>query len=296
MQLVKKGSRGEAVRELQQKLNKLGYNLGTDGIFGDGCYRAVLDFQQKNGLGADGVVGNGTWSALDAKTEGDAPSSAISAEATTAIEGDQLLSKEMLAQIMPKAKQEDIDKYYIPLNEGLIKYGINTPLRVAHFLAQIAHESGSFKYSSENLNYSAQALRSVFGKYFPTSEMAEEYGRQKEKIANRVYGSRMGNGDENSGDGWRYRGRGLIQLTGKENYQNCGRSIGIDIVNNPDALASDPTSAVLAAGWFWDSKKLNRYADNDDVLTVTKRINGGTHGLDDRKAYLARAKKAFNLT
>ncbi|MEJ2593826.1 MAG: glycoside hydrolase family 19 protein [bacterium] len=196
---------------------------------------------------------------------------------------------------MPKAKSEDIDRYLKAIKIGLERYQINTPLRVAHFIAQIAHESGSFRYSSENLNYSANALRSVFGKYFKTNEEADRYARKPEKIANRVYGGRMGNGDEATGEGWKFRGRGLIQLTGKENYQKCARAIGKNIDEEPDKLASDPEAAVLAAGWFWDSRKLNDHADKDDVLTITRRINGGTHGLDDRKAYLARAKKALGL-
>ena len=296
MQLIKRGSRNDDVRKLQEALNKLGYSLDVDGIFGGGCETAVKDFQQKNGLDADGIVGGGTWRALESASGGaPAQTQTTNPEASRAIEGEELVSKEKLAEIMPKASSADLEKYFIAINEGLAKYGINTPLRIAHFIAQVAHESGSFKYSSENLNYSAKALRGVFGKYFPTDDLANEYARQKEKIANRVYGGRMGNGDEGSGDGWRFRGRGLIQLTGKENYQNCARAIGINIDEDPDQLASDPKAAVFAAGWFWDSRKLNRYADNDDVLTVTKRINGGTHGLDDRKAYLARAKRAFNI-
>lgn len=295
MELIKRGSRNEAVRQLQEKLNKLGYSLDVDGIFGGGCQTAVIDFQEKKGLGTDGMVGSGTWNAIDLALKNTTEPPSIAAESNATIEGDQLVTKDKLSQIMPKAKAQDLDKYLAAINEGLIKYSINTPLRIAHFVAQVAHESGSFKYSSENLNYGAKGLRSTFGKYFQTEELSEEYARQKEKIANRVYGNRMGNGDENSGDGWRFRGRGLIQLTGKENYRKFAKDIGIDIDKQPDKVASDPKVAVLAAAWFWDSRKLNNYADKDDVLTITKRINGGTHGLDDRKAYLERAKKAFDL-
>ncbi len=295
MELIKRGSRNDTVRQLQEKLNKLGYNLDVDGIFGGGCHNAVLDFQNKNGLGTDGIVGTGTWNAIDLVLKATTESASTATELNATIEGDQLVNKDKLARVMPKAKAADLDKYLEAINEGLTKYSINTPLRIAHFVAQVAHESGSFKYSSENLNYGAKGLRSTFGKYFKTDELAEEYARQKEKIANRVYGNRMGNGDENSGDGWRFRGRGLIQLTGKENYQKCAKDIGIDIDRQPDKLATDPKAAVFAAAWFWNSRRLNNYADKDDVLTITKRINGGTHGLDDRKAYLERAKKAFNL-
>ncbi|MCJ8273495.1 MAG: hypothetical protein MJK04_29350, partial [Psychrosphaera sp.] len=139
-----------------------------------------------------------------------------------------IFDKAKLKQIMPAARDEDIDRYLDALNTELPKYGVDTPLRMAHFIAQIAHESGSFKYKSENLNYSAKALRAVFSKYFYTDEMAERYARKPEDIANVVYANRMGNGNSVSGDGWRYRGRGLIQLTGRENYANCAEFIGMD--------------------------------------------------------------------
>jgi putative chitinase len=296
MKLVKRGSRGEDVIQLQKNLNLLGYNLDEDGIFGQGCYDAVVDFQKKQNLDADGIAGSGTWNAITAALSGEPePVAGPPAEAQKPIEGDVLITKDELGRILDKASAENIDKYYNALNKGMIKYGINTRLRMAHFIAQLAHESANFKYSSENLNYSSKALRAVFGKYFPSDDLAEEYARKPEKIANRVYGGRMSNGDESSGDGWKYRGRGLIQLTGKDNYTKCGAAIGLNLVEQPDLLADDAEAAVMAAGWFWDSRKLNNYADNDDVLTVTKRINGGTHGLDDRKAHLARAKKILNI-
>ena len=295
MKLVKRGSRGDDVTQLQQALNKLGYNLDVDGIFGKGCYDAVMDFQTKQNLGADGVAGNDTWNAINAAVSSSTPAQSPAGESQKPIEGDVLVSKEDLAKILPKATTENIDKYFEALNKGMVQYGINTPLRMAHFIAQLAHESANFRAKSENLNYSAKALRGVFGKYFPTEELAEEYARQPEKIANRVYGARMDNGDESSGEGWKFRGRGLIQLTGKANYSACGNAIGINLVEQPDVVAEDPNVAVLAAGWFWNSKKLNKYADQDDVLTVTKRINGGTHGLDDRKAHLAKAKQVLNI-
>jgi len=222
-----------------------------------------------------------------------APTPAPAAPAAST--GDQVTAAQ-LTQIMPKAKAENIAKYSPALNRQMAKYEINSPMRVAHFIAQIAHESGSFNYSSENLNYSASALRAVFGKYYPTDEAAQEHHRQPEKIANRVYANRMGNGDEASGHGWRYRGRGLIQLTGTENYTNCGKGIGLDLIGNPDQLATDADAAVAASGWFWDMRGLNAYADKDDVLTITKRINGGTNGLDDREAYLAKAKAVLGVS
>ncbi len=203
------------------------------------------------------------------------------------------LTSDQLQQIMTKASKADIEKYLQPLNDELPAFQINTPLRLAHFIAQVAHESGSFRYSAENLNFSAEALREVFGKYFPTDELAEEYARKPEKIANRVYGNRMGNGDEASGDGWKYRGRGLIQLTGHDNYARCGQAIGLNLEEEPDRVADDPTISVKAVGWFWQSNNLNSLADADDVRAVTKRINGGYHGLKERTAFLERAKSVL---
>ena len=159
--------------------------------------------------------------------------------------------------------------------------------RAAHFFAQTAHESGNFKAFSENLNYSAKGLRGVFRKYFPTDALARQYERQPQKIANRVYANRMGNGPESSGDGWKYRGRGPLQLTGKDNYRAFGRYIGREqeILDNPDLVATE--LGFESALWFFDANKLWSICDqgiNDAaILQLTKRINGGTHGLDDRK-------------
>ena len=160
--------------------------------------------------------------------------------------------------------------------------------RAAHFFAQTAHESGNFKAFSENLNYGAKGLRGIFGKYFPTDALARAYERQPQKIANRVYANRMGNGDEASGDGWKYRGRGPLQLTGKNNYRAFGRYIGREqeILDNPDLVATE--LGFESALWFFDANKLWSICDqgiNDAaILALTKRINGGTHGLEDRKA------------
>lgn len=207
-----------------------------------------------------------------------------------------VITVQQLRDIMPAATDENVEKYAPALNDEMQKFEVNTPLRIAYFIAQIAHESGSFRYSSENLNYSAKALRAVFGKYFPDDATAEAYARQPEKIANRVYANRMGNGDEASGDGWRFRGRGLIQLTGTENYTNCAKGIDRDLLNDPDQLATDAHAAVDASLWFWNSRGLNAYADNDDINTMTRRINGGLNGLDDRIQYLNRAKVVLGIS
>jgi putative chitinase len=209
---------------------------------------------------------------------------------TEEVEVKQMPSLEQLYKINGNLNKNECEYYLESLNVVLPNKEINTSLRLCHFLAQIIHESGHFKYKSENLNYSAKALRSVFGKYFKTDAIANEYARKPEKIANRVYANRMGNGDEASGDGWKYRGRGLIQLTGKCNYDACGKAIGLDLLGNPDLLTESAEASVLAACWFWNKNGLNQFADKDDITTITKRINGGTNGLEDRKSNLTKAK------
>jgi putative chitinase len=164
------------------------------------------------------------------------------------------------------------------------KFAINTPLRLAHFLSQCGHESGGFKVVNENLNYGAKGLLGIFRKYFPDEAKAKLYERKPEKIANLVYGSRMGNGPEASGEGWKYRGRGYIQLTGKANYTEFDKIVTENILENPDLVASK--YPLLSAAWYWNSRKLNAVADQgatDEIVTkVTKLVNGGTIGLPDR--------------
>ena len=160
--------------------------------------------------------------------------------------------------------------------------GIDTKERVCMFLAQCGHESGGFSRFTEGLNYSAEGLLSTFPKYFPDLKTAKAYERQKEKIANRVYANRMGNGPESSGDGFKYRGRGMIMTTGKDNYNEFSKYSGIDTVNNPDLLSSDMSVAIKSAIWFWNKNGLNKFADAKDILGATKKINGGTIGLEDR--------------
>lgn len=171
----------------------------------------------------------------------------------------------------------------------LDKNEINTSLRLSHFFAQIHHES-NLKPINENLNYSPAGLNKTFHKYFPTIESTSTYARNPKKIANKVYANRMGNGDEKSGDGYTYRGRGFIQLTGKNNYQSLSKDTGIDYINNPDKLLNEP-DAMIAALWFWNKNKLNILADKDDIIAVTKRINGGRNGLDHRIQLLTEYKK-----
>lgn len=192
------------------------------------------------------------------------------------------LTKEQLKQLLPKNPY--IDQWHGALAQLLPEYGIDTSQRIAAFVAQCAHESGNFVFLKENLNYRAPTLRKLFSKYFPTDALAEEYAskpNKQEAIANRIYASRMGNGDEASGDGFRYCGRGLIQLTGKENYSWFAASLEIPVEEASEYLQTFE-GAVQSACWFWETNNLNQWADKGDILTLTKRINGGTIGLEDR--------------
>jgi putative chitinase len=183
-----------------------------------------------------------------------------------------------------KLKGHVPDTVIAQIPEVMEKFQINTPLRLCHFLSQCGHESGNFKAVNENLNYGAKGLRGVFPKYFPTDALATEYERKPEKIANKIYGGRMGNGPEASGEGYKFRGRGYIQLTGKDNYAAFDKSVTDNILENPDLVATK--YPLLSAAWFWNSRALNALADKGatdaDVTAITKKVNGGTIGLDDR--------------
>jgi len=200
-------------------------------------------------------------------------------------------TKEQLQSII--GNNSNLDGWYEALSSVLPKYEIDSPQRVSAFIAQCTHESGGFKRLKENLNYKWESLRKVFPKYFPTDELAQEYAHKPEQIANRVYGGRMGNGDESSGDGFRYCGRGLIQLTGRNNYTKFAESIGIAVEEVP-ALLETFEGAVKSACWFWKTNNLNQYADAGDILTMTKRINGGTIGLEDRIKHYNHALEVFS--
>ena len=203
------------------------------------------------------------------------------------------LTKEQLKQILPKNPY--IDHWFNALSQLLPDYEINTPQRMAAFLAQCAHESGGFTALKENLNYKAVTLRKIFPKYFPTDEIANQYASMPNKqqaIANKVYASRMGNGDEASGDGYRYCGRGLIQLTGKDNYSWFAASLEITVEEAAQYLETFE-GAAQSACWFWETNKLNQWADKGDILTLTKRINGGTIGLEDRIKHYEHALHIF---
>jgi putative chitinase len=265
--LLKIGSNGEDVKKLQAKLG-----LTADGIFGNGTAAKVKEWQASNGLTADGIVGEGTWSKMFGVTT----------------QQSQVIKEDVVIPVSSEFKLQNL-KGHIPdaviaqIPDTAKKFNITNPLRLAHFLAQCGHESGGFKAVSENLNYSADGLKKIFGKYFP-GNLNESYARQPEKIASRVYGGRMGNGDESTGEGFKFRGRGYIQLTGKQNYTNFAKFIGEDTVANPDLVATKyPLSS---AAFFFDSNKLwsicDKGADDATVTAVTKRVNGGILGINDR--------------
>ena len=267
--LLKLGSEGEDVKKLQQK-------LGVDpiGKFGPKTDAAVREWQSKNGLTADGIVGPGTWSKMFSESTVSAPT-LLTEPAPVASAGGLKLEK--LRGHIP-------DAVIAQIPDTASKFAINTPLRLAHFLAQCGHESGGFRATQENLNYSAKGLTGTFKKYFPTEAAATPYARNPVKIASKVYGNRMGNGPESTQEGFKFRGRGYIQLTGKENYTAFGKSINEDICSNPDKVAS--SYALLSAAWFFSKNGLHKMADegaSDAVVTkITKRVNGGTIGLADR--------------
>ena len=199
------------------------------------------------------------------------------------------IRQDQLQQILPGNPY--LDHWTEALNKILPDYDINTPQRVAAFLAQTAHESGGYTALHENLNYKAESLCKVWPRYFNAGN-ASQYAHNPEMIANRAYANRMGNGDEASGDGWRYCGRGLLQLTGKSNYQAFADSVGIAVEEAP-AFLQTFEGAIQSACWFWESNNLNQYADSGDILTMTKRINGGTLGLEDRTKHYEHALHIF---
>jgi putative chitinase len=191
-------------------------------------------------------------------------------------------------------KKMHIDPVWVDaLNETFQRFDISTPVRQASFIGQCGHECANFKVLEENLNYRAETLMKLWKSRFPTIEVANEYARNPKKIANKVYASRMGNRDEASGDGYRFRGRGCIQLTGHANYFHAGQACGEDFVMQPDLVAT-PKYAAMTAGWFWNTHKLNQFADRQDFTLMTKKINGGTIGLDDRIKHINHALDILN--
>ena len=275
--LLKLGSEGEDVKKLQEKLS---VDAGTAfGKFGPKTEAAVKAWQKSNGLKEDGIVGDTTWGKLFGET-------------TKVIKEDVVIAPSGGLNI-DKLKGHIPDVVLAQIPDTAKKFNITNNLRLAHFLSQCGHESGGFKAVSENMNYSADGLKKIFGKYFP-GNLSESYARQPEKIGARVYASRMGNGDETSKEGFKFRGRGYIQLTGKANYTKFTQFIGEDCVSNPDLVATKYPLA--SAAFFFDSNKLwsicDKGSDDATVTAVTKRVNGGTIGLADRIKHF---KEYYNL-
>jgi putative chitinase len=260
--MTKLGSKGDVVKQIQQKLG-----ITADGNFGPGTEKSVKEWQTKNGLTPDGVVG---------------PSTLEKMGITSVIKEDVIIPSGGPLSL-EKLKGHIPDSVIAQIPETAIKFNITNNLRLAHFLAQCGHESGGFKVFQENLNYSVDGLKKIFPKYFP-GNLSESYAKQPEKIASKVYGGRMGNGDESTKEGYKFRGRGALQTTGKENYKKLGDFLGIDLISNPDLVATKYQLA--SAAFFFNNNNLWSICDkgaSDDVVTqVTKRVNGGTIGLPDR--------------
>jgi len=272
--LLRVGSIGEDVTKLQIK-------LGVDpvGKFGPKTEAAVKGWQSAHGLTPDGIVGDATWSKLFAAVV-EVPSPPIIVQPEPTIVPQSGFKLDRLVGHIPQAVINQIP-------DTAARFGITSSLRLAHFLAQCGHESGGFRAVSENLNYSAKGLLGIFRKYFTNVNIAMQYERKPEKIANRVYSSRMGNGNEASGEGYKFRGRGYIQLTGKDNYRAFDATVGEDILANPDLVATKYPLA--SAAFFFKRNNLwaicDRGSSSDVVTAVTKRVNGGTIGLADRQKH-----------
>ena len=278
--LLKRGVNNELVKKVQAKLG-----VEQVGNFGPKTQSAVKNWQASNGLAADGIVGPGTWKKMFGTDMPGAAPAVVAEEAKVVIPPSEFKLENLKGHIPSEVIAQ------IP--EAAEKFNITNTLRLAHFLAQCGHESGGFKFKKENLNYSSKALKAIFGRYFP-GNLAEKYARNQPKIGARVYGGRMGNGEESTGEGYKFRGRGYIQLTGKNNYTQFAKFIGEDTVAKPDLVADKYPLA--SAAFFFDVNRLWKICDRgatDDVVTaVTRRVNGGTIGLKDR---LKHFREYYNL-
>ena len=281
--LLKIGSKGDDVKKLQTKLG-----LVSDGYYGALTATSVKKWQAANGLTADGIVGPGTWGKLFGTTT----------QESTIVKEDKIVAPVISSPSVGGLKIDKLrghipDSVIAQIPDTAAKFNITNNLRLAHFLAQCSHESGGFKAVSENVNYSADGLKKIFPKYFP-GNLAESYARNPEKIASRVYGGRMGNGDESTKEGFKFRGRGFLQTTGKNNYTQFSKFIGEDCVSNPDLVATKYPLA--SAAFFFEVNKLwsicDEGADDKTITKLTKRINGGTIGLGHR---LSEFRKFYKL-
>ena len=267
--LLKRGDNNENVKKLQTRLG-----VEAIGNFGPKTEEAVKAFQAANGLVADGIVGDGTWNKLFPPTQVSVPVSQPAPQVSQSIPASSFKLNALKGHVP--------DAVLAQIPDTAAKFNITNPLRLAHFLAQCGHESGGWKATSENLNYSSKGLMGIFKKYFPTLQLAEQYARKPIAIASRVYGGRMGNGAEPTQEGYKFRGRGYIQLTGKDNYKAFDGFVPEDILANPDLVATK--YPLLSAAWFFSKNCLGKCTDASDaaVTSVTKCVNGGTIGLADR--------------
>jgi putative chitinase len=285
--LLKRGDNNENVKKLQIQLK-----IDPVGNFGPKTEAAVKEFQKKHGLKVDGIVGEETWRKI-MRIESD------SKQPNILVVTDTPNITPTVKKITPQLTKVPVNQFGINISKlkGVIPdnvleqipntmktFEINTPLRLAHFLSQCGHESGGFRFIVENLNYSVKGLMTTFKKYFPTESLAKKYERNPEKIANKVYANRMQNGNEASGDGYRFRGRGYIQLTGKANYIEFGKVIKEDLTKNSDLVSIK--YPLLSAGWFFYTNKIHKIADGGSsrvvIENVTRRVNGGLNGIEDR--------------
>lgn len=267
--ILKVGSKGDDVKKLQLKLG-----LSDDGSFGPGTEKSVKKWQIDHNLNPDGIVGDETWSKMFSLTK------------PIVIKEDKVITPPSPSSSgfkLDKLKGHIPDSVIEQIPDTAKKFNITTPLRLAHFLSQCGHESAGFTIFVENLNYSEEGLKKIFPKYFP-GNLNESYARNPEKIASRVYGSRMGNGDETTKEGFKFRGRGTLQTTGKENYKKLGDFLDVDLITNPDLVATK--YQLVSAAFFFESNKLWSICDKgsttDVVTQLTKRINGGVIGIEDR--------------
>jgi len=278
--LLKRGSNDDNVRKLQEKLG-----IEVVGNFGPKTEIAVKEWQAKNGLTEDGIVGEATWNKIMGITPVVATPSIVTVPAAVSVPPSSFR--------LDKLKGHIPDAVLAQIPDTAAKFNITNILRLAHFLAQAGHESGGFKTTQENLNYSAKGLKGIFPKYFP-GNLAESYARKPEKIANKVYSSRMSNGNEASGDGYKFRGRGYIQLTGRANYTLFDKTVPEDILSNPDLVSGK--YSMMSAAWFFDKNGLwkicDRGADDLTVSAVTRKVNGGQIGIQDRIKHF---KEYYNL-
>lgn len=272
---LKKGSKGEEVKKLQEKLG-----LFPDGDFGPNTEKAVKVWQKANGLLDDGIVGDKTLKKMGITIQTITEDVVITPSSTLNLDG-------MKTHVPEKVLKEIADV--------MEKFKINNPLRIAHFLSQCAHESGNFRTVNENLNYSASGLMSTFTRHFPNKALAEQYARNPEKIASKVYGSRMGNGNESTKEGWKFRGRGYIQLTGKDNYRAFNNFVDEDILENPDLVSTK--YPLLSAAWFFNKNCLSKSdlgTTDEAISAVTRCVNGGYNGIEDRKKHFKKYYKILS--